>query len=307
MPNNRRFSDKQEAEILSLYLSGATSTSIAKQYKTRSSQIRRAISRQNGQMRTRTEYRRKYLVDESAFDILTPESAYWIGFLMADGCVTDSRGNECSPLLVLGLADKDRGHIASFREFLKSTHPITNGPVSSGTGLPSARICIASKRLVAALSVFGIVPRKSLTATVPTILLQNRDFWRGVVDGDGTIHIGKKKNGTTFPTISLVGSHALVEQFSNLVRLLSPGCKAKATPKGNISKFSISSNIARTIISYLYCDSIISLPRKSALAAESLIPLQPKEFCINGHPFVPENRRPTNGGRTTYCVACRRA
>ncbi len=31
----------------------------------------------------------KYIINSNAFSTLTPESAYWVGFLMADGCISN--------------------------------------------------------------------------------------------------------------------------------------------------------------------------------------------------------------------------
>lgn len=46
-----------------------------------------------------------YPVWHEAFSVLTPESAYWIGFLMADGCVHDESK------VVLALKNSDKNHI----------------------------------------------------------------------------------------------------------------------------------------------------------------------------------------------------
>lgn len=33
--------------------------------------------------------KRKYNLNENCFETLTPESAYWIGFIAADGCIKE--------------------------------------------------------------------------------------------------------------------------------------------------------------------------------------------------------------------------
>jgi hypothetical protein len=66
--------------------------------------------------------RKIYTLNESCFDVLTENAAYWIGFLMADGNI--HKGRQGSPVVRLTISDKDYGHLIKFRQFLGSTHKI---------------------------------------------------------------------------------------------------------------------------------------------------------------------------------------
>ena len=68
---------------------------------------------------------RKYKVNESYFDILNDNSAYWLGFLYADGYVRmkDGRSGE----LKLKLKDTDKNHIEKFLSEIESNHSIKCG------------------------------------------------------------------------------------------------------------------------------------------------------------------------------------
>lgn len=128
-------------------------------------------------------HRRRLLsLDEHAFDIVTPEAAYWAGFLFADGCV-------CGSYFAVELAAQDRAHLELFRSFLGSAHKITSvrRPGRALGGLDFVRLQIFSKRIVCVLSHYGVIPKKTATARVPKSLALNADFWRGVLDGDGSI------------------------------------------------------------------------------------------------------------------------
>lgn len=55
--------------------------------------------------------------NEYVFDnIDTEEKAYWLGFIYADGCISDNGSLE------IGLIDKE--HLEKFRKFLSSKNPI---------------------------------------------------------------------------------------------------------------------------------------------------------------------------------------
>src|SRR6202453_2288837 len=63
---------------------------------------------------------RKDFFDESYFDVIeTPEQAYWLGFITADGCVTDNYQ------IVIQLKESDVRHLSKFADCVKSSAPIT--------------------------------------------------------------------------------------------------------------------------------------------------------------------------------------
>lgn len=198
---------------------------------------------------------RRYTVNEQAFAVMTPEVAYWIGFLMADGSVLDSGR------LTLKLAEKDRGHIEKFRDFLGSSHPINITTRRTGY-LPGSRACdlvIVSRVLCAALARFGIVPRKSTTGGC--IGLENdRDFWRGVIDGDGGLY--PRQDG--LHQLFVCGATPLIEQYRSFIAPIVPKATAPVTPYGTISQCRIFTKNASAVVRHLYYDGCVSLDRKMA-------------------------------------------
>jgi hypothetical protein len=136
--------------------------------------------------------KRFYLVNEGAFSrIGTEETAYWLGFLYADGSVWGSR------YVALWLKEKDAGHVERFRRFLGSGHPIRFDLKRKAAG-----ITVASKRLSDALVEQGCTPRKSLKLSFPVLLPElESHFIRGYFDGDGSAYLGSGA-----PTISFVGN-----------------------------------------------------------------------------------------------------
>lgn len=146
-------------------------------------------------------------VNEKAFDELTPLSAYWIGFLMADGCV--SREHEGKSLrLMLRLSVKDRAHLERFRDWIGSEHAIYEKDHIDPAGKTQRTCClqICSEPLCKGLEQWGVVQRKTGCEKPAEILLDNRDFWRGCVDGDGCVYPGAQH-------VYLSGGLPIVEQW----------------------------------------------------------------------------------------------
>ena len=131
---------------------------------------------------------RKYIPsNESAFEILSSEAAYWIGFLLADGWVRDASK---TPMLVVEIKGEDREHLEKLAQFIGFPGPIRqtyreDGRVSSAVHVSSNIICRD-------LALWGIVPRKTSITVVPPTLRNSKDFWRGLIDGDGWVSIRRR-------------------------------------------------------------------------------------------------------------------
>lgn len=251
------FSNEQEKEIARQYRAGLCSKELARKYKVDPSTITGVLSRQGVEGRSNHDTHMRCSLNENAFDILTPESAYWAGFLMADGNIFYQKG--CKAKLSLGLSAKDRVHVEKFRSFLGSSHKIYYNKKNN-----SVMLVVSSQEIADALAIYGIIPRKSLIAKVSPALANNRDFWRGEIDGDGTVAIGKDG----YPRISLWGSYSLMAQFSRFIRSYEPKRKATVCQRGNIAMVGLHGKCALPILHILYDDAEVSLDRKATKANE---------------------------------------
>ena len=133
-----------------------------------------------------TTMKRKYNVNDVYFNkIDTEEKAYWLGFLLADGCIHERDGQDRLSL-VLGI--KDKNHLEKFKKSLSFEGPIIDYTKKSGLfiGLIHSYIRITSQLLVNDLAKVGCMPRKTLTLEFPIIYDELRHhFIRGYFDGDG--------------------------------------------------------------------------------------------------------------------------
>ncbi len=101
------------------------------------------------------------------------------------------------------------------------------------------------------------MPSKSHDFTPNTRHENDADFWRGVVDGDGSIEV--KKTGQI--AISLVGSLPCVSAFAEWCRKISP-TKATVRKHKSIYRFQVVGVYSMPILDALYADAPIALERK---------------------------------------------
>ena len=239
---------KRAAEAARLYQDGMSVNRIAKQLAVDRTSIYHDLILVGCPRRKPIEIRHRKL-DETVFDKPSEERSYWIGFLMADGCVCE-RGN--ARHIVVGLSSKDRDHLEKFRAFLGSDHAISDNGIR-------AAICIPSVKLASALASFGVIPKKARCATIIG-LEHDRHFWRGVIDGDGCLGIYRNK-----PRLQLVGSKSLLSQFKDFAQA-HIDTMASVRPVNSIFQFTLIHFKATAVASLLYSNCSVALDRKKDLA-----------------------------------------
>jgi len=210
-----------------------------------------------GQRRTAT----RYTHDKNYFDAIDTEyKAYWLGFIYADGCISETRGNS-STLLQIGLSFKDRGHLYKFKKDINFTGPIQN--YTQGNYKKSI-LRIRCNYLTNQLKEKGVLPNKSLILKYPSFINKKlqRHFIRGYFDGDGSI--AKNLN-----QITIAGNKQFLDKCQTLFNEELNLTTTKLSKRSNIYQYSKSGRIQiTTLLSWLYKDSKISLDRKHKLFKE---------------------------------------
>lgn len=251
--------DYQEriAKIVPLYKEGKSQLDLEKELRLTRKTIRTILKDSDVEYRDLSKTNRRWRnteINDNAFDELTEEVLYWIGFLYADGHVT-LKGNG----IELRLAIKDLNHIEKFKLFLNSNSKIDIAE-------DYCRIRIYSKPLQDRLKYFGFDNNKSFTATPHEELKNSRHFWRGVVDGDGGVYNYKdeldKKSITN--QVFLCGTLDTVFEFIEFINN-NISLNTKKYPTKTISRnhYNISYYKEVTqIVNLLYKDSKVYLERK---------------------------------------------
>lgn len=182
----------------------------------------------------------------------TPEKAYWLGFLYADGC-THNGSSEVS----IQLTDKE--HIEKFKQAIGAiNHKIVE---IHDTRWENAKtlymFSIKDKQLHADLCKWGCVPNKTfLINKIPNI---PRDyvshFLRGYFDGDGSLHYLKSTNN--FRISFTCGS---VEFLEDIQKELGTSLSIRNEKGTNSNYLQISGrHQVERILNYLYKDSTESM------------------------------------------------
>jgi DNA-binding transcriptional regulator WhiA len=195
---------------------------------------------------------RKHNLNENFFDVLNEKSAYWLGFLYADGYVRMK--DEKSGELKIKLKDTDKNHIEKFLRDIECEKTIKCG-IDNKSKFCS--VTVYSNIMVNKLFELGCVNNKTQKIRLPNL---NKDlmphFIRGYFDGDGSI--SKVKNRTNSFTVSICSN---VNFNDELIDFLGFG---KPYKYDNYSVIKI--NKIMDIVSfrdYIYSNAVTLLERKS--------------------------------------------
>ena len=207
-------------------------------------------------------------LNEFYFKKWSPNMAYLLGFILADGCIIEGTYKGYSDALKFGVKIRDFDILEKIKKELASGHAISLMKAND-----AAHLTITNQKIVNDLKTLGISYRKSLREKVPHIPLKYIcDFIRGVVDGDGSISLNKKG----YPTLSVCGGKNIITFIRNYFLLkfniYSKTGRRTKSKNGKYYLFSIAyrGNSAKTLIKHLYANANLCLERKFKLAKRSL-------------------------------------
>ena len=263
----KKVSQERIDKVIELHDSGHSQNYIAKELSM-TCRTAQAILESTGRKRTRSEqsyyHHKTSTLREDAFDVITDESAYWLGFLYADGYITNPEKRSTIGIILKG---EDEAHLVKFMEFLKAPQEIRKSSTTiQGKVYPNVSIKIGSQRLHQKLMEWGFTHTKSHDAKPPETLKYNRHFWRGMIDGDGYIGIIKTKekyraNGRK--RLHICGTQEMVQGFSEFLKV-SGIIHNRATSYNSkgLPIFEVGDTTAIKALHLLYKDSTVYLDRK---------------------------------------------
>lgn len=258
-------------DLVQDYLRGESQEYLKRKYNIKTENIVKLLQKNNIKIRDRVTTRRisqgQHITLNGLSDLNTEKASYFLGFTIADGCV--SHGNR----LGFTLKASDGYILREFQEILGIKYGYReseNFDKRTNKVYKRATLNLSDDRLSLILSKQNILPNKSTFEKLPEIdWLTNKHFWRGMVDGDG--HLGINGNSAV---LVLVGSKEIIDGFNKFVQLntdinlirTTKSCKSKTDKI--LYRVLYTGNDARLICSLLYKDSIIHLHRKMDKAKE---------------------------------------
>ena len=231
-------------KAIELYLSGKKMKEVAAELEIHEATVQRWMSKEKV---SRHRGPLSLIGKEDFFDVIdTEEKAYWLGFIMADGCVNIYNGQYC---LKIHIAAKDSEIIDNFLLAIESKNkPYYRTDIN---GNQTYAISLSSKHMVESLISLGVVPNKTGKECLPNLSGElTRHFVRGFFDGDGITDISQRRSG-------FVSSRLMLEQLQTEL-----GTNQTIFENNGAHYYLGGLAFSRWLYHYIYSDCTIYLKRK---------------------------------------------
>lgn len=223
--------DKMSLKEIGEYLGGWNHVTVLNRMKKFNIPLRSSAQASAGEFnkhRGKTGGKRRYFINEKAFEILSPEIFWCLGFISADGCIENNSD--------YSICQAEKEPLEKIKQIIEYDKPIEKRIQKSygNNDREIYRLRVSCVKHVNFFKSYGIIKKKSLTLKFPPI--PDNYFWdfvRGNFDGDGSIYLIKN-----YPRIKFSGSVFFIEFLRDII------CN-----KLNISKPSIDyyKNIAQIV------------------------------------------------------------
>ncbi len=208
---------------------------IANHFKVGETKIANLIKKSGNKLKTISESKLKYSCNWEYFEnIDSPDKAYWLGFIAADGnvCIAKyTKNGKCHFNFRVQLAQAEKNHLEKFKFSINSNHLVRLARKKTQFHKNLYFLLITSDKMFNDLVKCNIVPRKSLILEYPNNLKDNlqRHFIRGYFDGDGCVSVCKRG----YISVEIVsGSFLFLEKMCNILnRQLNLNVKLKQERK----------------------------------------------------------------------------
>lgn len=212
---------------------------------------------------------KKHAVNSDFFKKWSPEMAYILGFIAADGNICHS-GNAHT----LHIASDDIDIIEKIKKVMHYFGPIHQKPRFNQKISYSLRIC--DKEIFYDLMALGITERKSLNLNPKVLKLYVKDFIRGFLDGDGSVYLRKTRYPSNLNVIFYTASEPMaifVHNFlkKSLKKLYGGSIRSRLSKFGNpYYSLGLGHKASAKLFKLIYKESSIYMDRKYRKFKEGL-------------------------------------
>jgi predicted DNA-binding protein YlxM (UPF0122 family) len=264
-----RTSKQDKDKMVEMYLSKEYDTKqMATIYGISSNAVVTLLKRR-GVVLERFNYKKKYnnvvLNNDFFANPNTEKSAYYAGFIAADGCIHQGKMENSQPVLSIEIHTKD---VKVLEQFDVGTE------ISFRTNREMCKKSISSTKICKDLETYGIVQNKTFLLSFPTNINQENlhHYIRGVFDGDGWFTINK--NGLL--RSGICGCYEFLVELQNHIP-----CKSVVRiPKGKrYGVMEIYHKENEAFGNFIYKDSTLFLDRKQQIF-RSVFTTQPSKESL---------------------------
>lgn len=209
-----------------------------------------------------------------------PEHSYFFGFLQTDGTLGKTKGFQNKGRLQIEIGERDNHILDSFRRLFPSVYVgirMRSRDTNFLKNYKSCSLTICDMGFRNEINKLGIpYGKKSSTIVLPKTNFCERDYIRGLVDGDGSIGITDKG----FPFISFtVKSEKIKKYLLNVIeKVVGEKKKLSKNKRDSIYNIMINREKAQKFIKYLYYPNCLTLKRKFKKAQKALRWKRPQDL-----------------------------
>jgi len=220
-------------------------------------------------------------MSNSIIDLTDPKWSYVLGLFQTDGNLSGKREGKGKFCIELSERDvqilTDVSHMIPFNFSIRRRERKTNFSESSATAILTICSLEFRKMLEEAGVPYG---KKSFVVTPPSGDFSEIDYYRGVVDGDGSLGI----TGRGKPYLSLVtASQPLRDGFIGFIRRhIGVDKTSERNKRDGVYNISLFCELAQKIASILYYEDCMCIPRKHDGARVVMGWSRPLDMMVRG-------------------------
>lgn len=214
----------------------------------------------------------KYDIVSTYFDKWSHNMSYILGYITADGCVTDDNR------LIMQCKYDDKELLEFIKMKISPNRPISTTFQNDGLSIKrtkQARFELTDSYMVNQLKNFYIVPRKTGHEKMPIIPQEYKyDYLRGLFDGDGCIYFGKqldKRDGKLYNQCSFTISSASEDFLYQIKNELCFGYGGMFSQKGCVNYRISDRNQIQDVAKLMYNGNFCLLRKYNKFIAGDLI------------------------------------
>lgn len=224
-------------------------------------------------------------------DLLTSEHSYLFGFLQGDGHLYRNKERKNKGLLSVELSVIDRPLLEQFQRMFPfySSLNMRQRDTNFRIGHEAAVWSVSHQSFRDELAWLGLpCGRKATTVEPPKVPFSKPDYFRGLVDADGSL--GLEKNGLPFLSLT-TGSDAIACAYMDFLFEVTGKRKQQGrNQRDRVYNILVFKEDAQTVVNRLYYDGCLALPRKAVKAREIMLWARPASMKLvpNRKAWTPE-------------------